>query len=185
MTSQIEICNAAIFKINGKSISSLSDNNKEAVVLTRIYDIHRKRLLRCHPWNFALKQVELAQLTSAPLLEFLYAYQLPADNLRLWRVDNPVSAWRIVGQEVHTDDDSVKVEYIADITNEGLFDSTFVDCLILRLAADMCYNITGSQEALPAIKQELAQAMREAKAYDSMEDYPRQWDNGSWIDSRI
>lgn len=184
MTSQIEICNAALYRLNGQSITSLSDNTKESVILTRIYDATRRRLLRSHPWNFAVKKVELAQLTTAPAFEHTYAFGLPSDCLRVVSVYEADSPWKVVGSEIHSDDSTMYLEYIADITNEGLWDSVFVDVMTLKLAVDMCYAITGSSEVMGQLKQELAQTMREAKQYDAMEDFPRQWDNGTWYDSR-
>ena len=185
MASQIEICNSTIYRLNGQAIVSLSDESKEAVILNRIYNLTRQRLLRAHFWNFAVKKVELAQLITAPAFEYAYAYQLPADCLRVVRLYQPNSDWKIVGRELHTNDSSVFLEYVADITDEGLWDSVFVDLMILKLAIDMCYAITGSTEMLGALRSEYSQVMREAKQFDAMEDFPRQWDNGTWYDSRL
>ena len=60
----------------------------------------------------------------------------------------------------------------------------FVELMILKLAADMCYAVTGSTEMLGVLRSDLATTMREAKQYDAQEDFPRQWDSGTWHDSR-
>lgn len=184
MASQIEICNNAIYRLNGQAITALTDPSKEAVILNRIYNNTRQRLLRSHFWNFAVKKVELPQLTTTPAFEHTYAYQLPSDCLRVIRVYNPTNPWVIVGKEIHTDDDVLYLEYVADVSDEGQWDSMFTELMILRLALDMCYAITGSTEMIGALRGDYAQAMREAKQFDAMEDYPRQWDNGTWYDSK-
>lgn len=184
MTSQIEICNAALYRLNGQPITSLADNTKEAVILTRIYDMTRKRLLRSHPWNFAIKKIELAQSVTAPAFEYTYAYPLPADCLRVITIYEPSSEWKVVGSEIHTNDSSLFLEYVADIDNEGLWDAVFTDLMVLKLAIDMCYAITGASAVAAQLKQEYDRVFREAKQYDAMEDFPRQWNSGTWYDSR-
>lgn len=185
MASQIDICNSVLALLNGHTITSLTDNTKEAVIFTRIYDIQRQRLLRSHFWNFATVKVQLPQLTQSPAFEYDYAYQLPNDCLRVVRVFNPNSDWRVVGKQIHTNDTTLYLEYISDVTDEGSFDSLFTDAFIIKLAIEMVYSITGSAELLPILRQKFDITMKEAKQYDSMEDFPRQWDDGTWIEHRI
>ena len=54
--SQLEVSQAALYKIGSTSISSLSDTSKEAVVCNARVDICKRALLEMHPWNFAVKR---------------------------------------------------------------------------------------------------------------------------------
>lgn len=51
--SQLEVSQAALYKIGSTSISSLSDTSKEAVVCNARVDICKRALLEQHPWKFA------------------------------------------------------------------------------------------------------------------------------------
>jgi len=62
-TSSLEICNIALLKIGADSITALSDANKRARLCTLLYDFMRKKLLRAHPWNFAIKRSFLQKVT--------------------------------------------------------------------------------------------------------------------------
>jgi len=77
MASEVEICNAALSKIGisgNNRITSLSQNTKNAKACDERYATLRDLLLEQHPWNFALKRVQLAASTEAPSYEFTYAY---------------------------------------------------------------------------------------------------------------
>lgn len=62
-TSDVEICNSALAKLGAESITSLSDTTRRAVLCNRQYDKIRKKMLRMHPWNFAIKRVWLSPIT--------------------------------------------------------------------------------------------------------------------------
>lgn len=63
-TSDVAICNLALAKVGGESITSLSDSNKRANLCNIIYPAARDRLLLAHRWNFAIKRKQLAKDTA-------------------------------------------------------------------------------------------------------------------------
>lgn len=64
-TSDVEICNSALQKLGAEDITSLSDNTRRAQLCNRQYNKIRKKLLRSHPWNFAIKRQFLSEVTDA------------------------------------------------------------------------------------------------------------------------
>jgi hypothetical protein len=59
-TTVEEICNSALIKCGSKPISSITDSNKRAELCTTMYPKVRDKLLRSHPWNFAIRRMPLA-----------------------------------------------------------------------------------------------------------------------------
>ena len=54
--SQLEVSQAALYKIGSTSITALSDTTKEAVICNARVDICKRAMLEMHPWNFAVKR---------------------------------------------------------------------------------------------------------------------------------
>jgi len=63
-TSDVEICNSALQKIGAETITTLSDNTRRAALCNRQYDKVRKKLLRAHPWNFAIRRAALVPVNN-------------------------------------------------------------------------------------------------------------------------
>ena len=83
MVAPIDICNAAIVRVGGQMITSLTENSPTAIACNSQYDIVRRDLLRSHPWNFAIKYASLPQNTETPIFGYDYSYALPSDCLRV------------------------------------------------------------------------------------------------------
>lgn len=57
-----DIANSALLKLGAESITSLSDTTRRARLVNEQFNKIRKRLLRSHPWNFAMKRQYLQVL---------------------------------------------------------------------------------------------------------------------------
>jgi hypothetical protein len=54
-----DICNSALIKCGSKTITSISEANKRAELCTIMYPKVRDKVLKSHPWNFAIKRAAL------------------------------------------------------------------------------------------------------------------------------
>jgi hypothetical protein len=54
--SDLEVSNAALYKLGEKSVASLGEDTKAANICTARVDICKRAMLRKHPWNFATKR---------------------------------------------------------------------------------------------------------------------------------
>ena len=52
MASQVEICNRALIKLGAGQITSITDNNKQARILSGLWETVRKAELTKRYWNF-------------------------------------------------------------------------------------------------------------------------------------
>ena len=183
--SVVDICNSALAAVGSKAIVSLSDNTERARILQTVYNSDRLSLLRMHPWNFAIKQATLPLLDGTIPFEYAYAYELPADCLRILRVFGNTSPYEVLGRAVYSNDDQMRIYYVADITDTAQFDPVFIECLAMKIASDIAYSLTQNLTLTNALEEEYEKRFRQAKQYDAQEGSPRQWDSGTWLESRL
>lgn len=211
-TSETEIANLALTRIGHGLISALSENSTAAQVCNLHYPRTRDAMLRAHPWNFAVRRATLARSSTTPNHEFNYYHVLPADCLKVlrthWEADGSVGTsiygfpgqmgyaaqiapYRIesvsgVGKCLACNEDTVKIEYIAQITDTAQFDDLFVDCLAARLAAEIAMRLTDNQSAARTMWDMAAAKLAEARTADSQEGTPREAvDLSGWIAARV
>ena len=77
MASNVDIVNNALSILGASTISSLTEDTKNARISNQRFENVRNRLFRAHPWNCLIKRVQLAQNSTAPVIEFTYAYIAP------------------------------------------------------------------------------------------------------------
>ena len=70
MASKVDHCNLALRKIGSKTIMSLTDGSTEADLCALMYDFVLDAELRKHPWNFAIREIELAPSTIDPIKDY-------------------------------------------------------------------------------------------------------------------
>lgn len=83
MASDVDIANLALSYMETAPIVSFQDANEQARLLNASYGILRDNLQRVYRWNFNRAYTQLPALAAAPSFEYEYAYQLPADCLRV------------------------------------------------------------------------------------------------------
>jgi len=186
MASEVDICNAALIRVGDKTISALSaSGNREARLCFLRYPMVRDALVSAHPWNFAQKRDRLARLSAAPTFDYSYAYQLPADCLRVIGIDDTISDWRVEGRTVVTDLSEVYALYLAKITDTTLMPPYFVDALGLALAVELAYALKPSASFVEGLIKERELKLARARAMDAQEGYPERLEHeDDWLNSR-
>ncbi len=183
MSTKLEIYNLAILILGEIPIDSLNNTGKACQLLNAVYDTVRRSLLRDHPWNFALKRVNLSSSGYTPDWGYSNQFNLPSDCLRLIDVES-TDSYRIEGQVILANDTSINILYIYENTNESQYDTKFVELLAHALAAKICFNITANatrEKELTLVYREMLAA---AKTIDGQEDSIRTVEFvGSWIES--
>lgn len=199
MASQVEICNRALIKIGGGQITSITDNTKAARVLSGLWDSVRRAELAKRFWTFALSRTSLAALATAPAWGFANAYQLPVDFLKIAQVNDiwispglvdyrngDDSAYTIEGGQILTDFGApLKIRYVRDITDTGLFDQLFAEMLASKLAMEACYSITQSREGQNQAQQDYDRALRDATLSNAISKPPQGLPDDSWMMGRL
>ena len=186
MSSEVQICNLALTKIGEEQILSLTENNKRGRICNLHYEPTRDAVLRSHIWNFAVKREELALSVDTPSFDFTYQFALPNDYLRALNTNLDASYdWKIENGFVLCKSDSVKLRYIAKITDTNLFDSMFIEALSSRLAAEFAISLTDSLSLQAQMFSLYNGKIAEARSMDSMEGTSDSIQDEGWLDARL
>lgn len=187
MSSDVQICNVALAMIGEPAILSLTEDSKPGRACNLIYNDIREAVLRDHHWNFAMERVELAQMTSTPSWGYSYQYQLPSDCLKVVRMDpegNDIK-FRIEGRKLLTDESSVYILYVKDVTDPTQFDPLFREALSNRLAAELAVSITGNLELSDYQRNLYTMKLNAARSVDAQEGTPEGLEADLWLNSRL
>ena len=187
MPSVVDICNEALDLLGAATITSLTQNSKEARVCNRNYEPERNAVFRAHPWNVAVTRANLPQDTARPPFGFLYQYTLPTDPLCLrvisfWdsNVNNEVAAYdsnvmyKIEGRKILSNEAVCNIVYLGLVEDTEQYDALLSSTIAHRLAAKIAYNITGSSTIAQQMQLLYTDRLREAKSVDAMEGSPEQ-----------
>ena len=185
MPSVVDICNEAMDLLGAATITSLTENSKEARLCNRRFETVRDAVLRSHPWNTAVTRAEIARDSTAPAFGFTYQYTMPTDPyclrvLSFWNsnVDNEAAAYdsqvmyKIEGRKILSNEGTCKITYIGRVTDTEQFDPMLSNTIAHRLAAETAYAITGSTTVAQQMQALYEQRLREARSMDGMEGYP-------------
>jgi len=178
MSSPLDICNSALIKLGGRSITSLTQDIKEARLCNARYPFLRDEVLENGTWKFAIKRASLAQLATAPAYGYTYAYQIPADCLSIIDVESPEIPWDQEGDTIVTNNSTMKIKYVRREDNVSLFSPMFIEALSLRLAWDLSYPILQSGTQTDFWRSSYEAYIKQARSKDSQTGT-----TGSFIDS--
>jgi hypothetical protein len=162
MSSVVQICNMALARIGVSSfISNLNEATNEARICSLFYEPMRDFALRDGLWNFAKKQVLLADAGTPPE-QWAYKYALPDDFLKARTILMPGTpvlpgTYEVPGQSIFITEQRVRYEianeggqkvlltnqpkamlvYTARVEDTTLYDPIFVSALSYLLASEI------------------------------------------------
>jgi hypothetical protein len=180
--SDTGLCNDALQRIGAASIlNMLTDNSKEARQCKLAYDKVRRSELRKHRWNFAIKRAILAPDVIVPLFDFLYAFTLPSDCLRILLPSENYLDWKLEGRKILTNSGAVlNLRYLVDVTDPNQFDAAFYDMFSISLGLSICEAITGSTGKMATLERDYREARAEAKRNNAFEQGPQEPVDDTW-----
>jgi hypothetical protein len=168
MTSTVDIANYALNIIGASNISALDENSKVGRLINQRYESVRDAVFRSHPWNCLIRRAELGQETDAPVFGYSKQYALPTNPFCLrvlefsngslsYPQDNMTSntggpVFVIEGRKLLTDEDTARIKYIARVTDPQQYDALLIDALSARLASEIAYAATGSNQRVSACR---------------------------------
>ena len=178
MASVVEICNVSLNQLGATTILSLTEDSKNARLCNQRYSQVRDAVFRSHPWNCLQKRVELAADTDAPAWGFSFAYTLPADCLRLLRILDYDSNYKVEGRKILSNTSSMKILYIGRITDPNEYDESLRETLSAALGADIAFAVTSNNQTATNMYNLFQDKLREARFVDATEGYNTNPDNG-------
>ena len=192
MASTVDICNSALNLLGASTISALTDDSKNARLCNQRYEPIRNRVFRSHAWNCLHKRVQLAQNSTAPVVEYSYAYALPSDCLRILKVHNGTTDsiassidCKLEGRNIVTDEGTIYAIYIALITDPNEYDVYLQESISHQLAADICYAVTNNATLAKNYMERADERLREARFIDATENALGTIESNEFTDARL
>jgi len=169
MASTVDICNGALNQLGATTILSLTEDSKNARLCNSRYTQVRDSVFRSHPWNCLQKRVELAQDTTAPAWGFKYAYTLPADCLRLLRILDYDSNYKVEGRKILSNTETMKILYISRVTDPNEYDESLREILSSALGSDIAFAVTSNNTTATNMYNLFQDKLKDARFIDSTE----------------
>ena len=192
MASVVDICNSALNLLGASTISALTDDSKNARLCNQRYEPIRNRVFRSHAWNCLHKRVQLAQNSTAPVIEYTYAYALPSDCLRVLKVHNGTTDsiasaidYKLEGKNIVTDEGTIYLIYIALVTDPNEYDVYLQESISHQLAADIAYAITNNATLANNYMTRADERLREARFIDATENSLGTIESSEFTDARL
>ena len=192
MASVVNMCNSALNLLGASTISALTDDTKNARLCNQRYEPVRNRVFRSHAWNCLHKRVQLAQNSTAPVVEYDHAYALPSDCLRVLKIHNGTTDsiatsldYKLEGRNIVTDIDTVFVIYIALDTDPNNYDTYLRESISHQLAADLAYAITNNATLANQYMTRADERLREARFIDATENSLGTVEANEFTDARL
>lgn len=197
--SEVDMCNVALSHLKQAPIRQIDPptTSVEEKCAMQYHQV-RQETLRCHPWNFATKRVQLTPDSGAtPLFGFTHAYLLPNDFIRfLGRYDDLGN--RITGVEQGVDYElegryllvngedggSINIRYTSDFQTVIKMDPLFRKLFALNFAITLAPNFSSSESRVNTLMALQKDAKAEATAIDGQERPPRRTQRSKFIAAR-
>jgi len=192
MASVVDICNSALNLLGASTISALTDDSKNARLCNQRYEPVRNRIFRSHAWNCLTKRVQLAQDSTAPVVEYSYAYTLPSDCLRVLKIHTGATDsiesdidYQVEGRKIKTNEGTVYLVYIALITDPNEYDVYLQEALSASLASDIAYAVTNNATLAKNYLEVADERLREARFIDATENSLGTIESNEFTDARL
>lgn len=166
--TSVQICNIALTRLGAARISDLSDASENAIINNLYYDLVYENVLKKYRWSCSTYRAKLAQLSTTPLYEFNYEYQLPTSPkcLRVFET-YPKTTYKVENGKLLCNLDSVYIKYAARI-NEFDIPSHVALVIAARLAISLSNRVMQDKALKSQLWQEYNTILSDAKDIDGL-----------------
>lgn len=186
--SSTSICNIALIALGEDPITDLAENSKRAILCKARYDDIRRFVLRTHIWNFSKKQAQIAADPVVPLFDWQNRYALPVDFIRFYKEggdQGDLAIWNVMNGFIYANTSgALDVNYIYDVQDPTLFDTTFVHVLAYNITSELGIALTQNTQRVQLALQQMAGKNDIARFAGAQENAPREWDVDILLRSR-
>ena len=148
--TDLSICSDALILLGASPISSFTEGTDTAQACDRLYPDLRDTMLSTYVWSWTLKKSQIARLSTNPINEWQYAYQLPGDMLSgvlaVFESNSTTErsrryGWEVYGDQLYTNMETVYIDYQASVA-ETKMPNYFVRLLRTALAGELAIVVT-------------------------------------------
>ena len=180
--NRVSIANLALSNLGEAPIQNLSDDNARARICNARIDDVIRGTLRMHDWNTAMKRAALTGI-GEPLFGFNKTFQLPSDFIKIIEVW-PVSKFRIQGDTLLSNEDTLNILYIAEPVDVNTLDVLLGEAISLKLAVEVSETLTGKDGLKERMMQKWIMALQEARSANSKDKTPEHREDSTFWNAR-
>lgn len=181
MTTAVRIASNAMLRLGADPINSFDEadetgsNIERARLASNLWPTIRRKVLRAHPWNCAIRRALLSPDATAPAFGFANRFLRPSDWLRtvaigLDEADRP--AYRTEGSYFLSDEAQFPLVYVFDNDNPATYDAMLFEVMEIAMAAAMAYPVTKSTSNQESAEQIYRDTIALARGVDGQDDPP-------------
>lgn len=160
----LDICNIALSKLGESPLPALEANGSPASRLCYMhYHPVRREVLAAARWSFATVEMTLKSFEADDSGLHSLTHALPKDCLRVLAVSSP--NWTLRGRFIYCPQQEIRVLYVADVEEPGLFEPLFTEALATRLASKLCIPLLSSATLRKALTDEYHHLLLPQAAY--------------------
>ena len=174
--SKTAILNRAIINLGLEPILSPGDDNRRARLASLLYDTVVDGLLEASPpWNFATKPVILSTaLSNTPTWGFAFSFAAPSDWLAHIHTEGINEPFRLehdanAGTIYVTDLSTLRIKYVARITNTTQWPHMFHEAVAFKLAAELSIPLTRRSDLRTKMEELALQKLDDARYNDHVQ----------------
>ena len=139
------------------------------VIINKVYDIVKERMLRSHPWACAKKEYVLDHtLNDNPLFKYTYKFTIPSDCVRVIAKFEDDAEVARKGKYLFSDAEVLKFTGITSIA-ENEFTADLASLFSLNLACECVMAYTGDKKLKEMLMKEKEMLERRVKQEDLKE----------------
>lgn len=180
MTSSVDICNLALSRLGDKrTVEDIENGDKhEELVFKKWYDITRQSTIKRNMPSFAIERAKWPLAEYKPAFGYNNAYLYDSDCLRVIGIGNVgenENNYSREGNYILCDEnfpDGLPVRYLKDIKDTTKYPPEFVELFSYELAANVCIELTESQQLLSYLEQMLPTKRLEFTGLNAQENRP-------------
>jgi hypothetical protein len=190
MASKVQICNLALTKLSASTITSLTDGTREAKNCNVLFDHVVDQVLIEGSWATATRRASLNATTNTPSFGFSTEYQLPTNPkcLKVLAINDSApfgTDFRVEGDKLLTDASSIKIRYIARITDTESFGPHLTGAVVARLAMELSYTVTAQVGIYDRLAAEYQEILTRNLGSDNQQGASDITDSSDLIDVRL
>lgn len=194
MASQVDVSNLALSKLGEDfKLTDPGDPEKPARAIAACWDMVRRRVLRAHTWNFAVRrfaQPQLANVDPDSIFPYTAAYAEPPESLRfIEMIDDRIelSDWQYEGKKflLRRSVGRLRIRCVVDVPDTTQWDDLAIEAFASALAFQISDEITGDETRKSNARADGRAAMEEAKTMDAVENPPIEPEEDDWILARF
>ena len=122
----------------------------------------------------------------SPAFDYTYLYALPSDLIKVLNINPRESGaeWKIEGKKVLSDDSTLDLKYVYDVTDYTEMSIFFYESMSYALALDISREIGNDESLRAALVREFKDYVKKARFDDSVEDSVQALVVDDWVNSR-